>query len=102
MVKSELIQKLCDLHPNILHKDISKTVNIIFNEISEALKNDMKYEIRGYGIFKVKHREARIAKNPKTGEKVSISKKKIPFFKMSKHMKIKLNQNFKKIETNNI
>ena len=91
MVKSELIQKLCDLHPNILHKDISKTVNIIFNEISEALKNDMKYEIRGYGIFKVKHREARIAKNPKTGEKVFVKEKKVLSFKMSKLMKKKLN-----------
>ena len=68
MVKSELIQKLCNLHPNILRKDITKTVDIIFNEISEALKNNMKYEIRGYGIFKVKSRKARIAKNPKTFE----------------------------------
>ena len=56
MVKSELIQKLCNLHPNILRKDIAKTVDVIFNEISEALKNNMKYEIRGYGIFKVKSR----------------------------------------------
>jgi len=48
MVKSELIQKLCNLHPNIIRKDIAKTLDVIFNEISEALKNSMKYEIRGY------------------------------------------------------
>jgi len=102
MVKSELIQKLCNLHPNILRKDIAKTVDIIFNEISEALKNNMKYEIRGYGIFKVKSRKARVAKNPKTGEKVTIPKKKVPFFKMSKIMKLRLNKNFEKTEINNI
>ena len=102
MVKSELIQKLCNLYPNILRKDITKTVDIIFNEISEALKNNMKYEIRGYGIFKVKSRKARVAKNPKTGEKVAIPKKKVPFFKMSKLMKLRLNKNFEKTEINNI
>ena len=102
MVKSELIQKLCNLHLNILRKDITKTVDIIFNEISEALKNNMKYEIRGYGIFKVKSRKARVAKNPKTGEKVTIPKKRVPFFKMSKIMKLRLNKNFEKTEINNI
>ena len=91
MVKSDLIQKLCNLHPNILRKDITKTIDIIFEEISNALKNDLKYEIRGYGVFKTKHRKARIARNPKTGEKISIPEKKIPSFKMSKLMKLKLN-----------
>jgi len=92
MVKSELIQKLCNLHPNILRKDITKTVDIIFNEISEALKDGLKYEIRGYGIFRAKHRKARIARNPKTGQKISITEKKIPSFKMSKLMKLRLNR----------
>ena len=91
MVISDLIQKLCNLHPNILRKDITKTIDIIFEEISNALKNDLKYEIRGYGVFKTKHRKARIARNPKTGEKISIPEKKIPSFKMSKLMKLKLN-----------
>ena len=81
MVKSELIKHLCDLHPNILNKDITKTIDIIFSEISEAMKNDMKYEIRGYGIFKTKIRKARIAKNPKTGENVQIPQKKFPHLK---------------------
>ena len=94
MVKSELIQRLCDLHPNILRKDITSIINIIFDEISDALSKAEKYEIRGYGKFKVKLRKARIAKNPKTGEKVTIPEKKIPSFKMSKNMKLKLNNNF--------
>jgi integration host factor subunit beta len=102
MVKSELIKKLCDLNPNILRKDIIKTIDVVFNEISEALKNNIKFEIRGYGTFKVKNRKARTAKNPKTGEKVSIPNKKSPFFKMSKIMKIRLNKNFNKKEINNI
>ena len=86
MVKSELVKKLCDMHPNILHRDMVKTINIIFDEITEAMKVGMKYEIRGYGIFKTKFRKARIAKNPKTGEKISIPSKKIPSFKMSKYI----------------
>jgi len=94
MVKSELIQRLCDLHPSILRKDITTIINIIFDEISDALSKAEKYEIRGYGKFKVKLRKARIAKNPKTGEKVTIPEKKIPSFKMSKNMKLKLNSNF--------
>ena len=102
MVRSQLLQKMCNLHPNIIRKDIAKTVDVIFNEISEALKNSMKYEIRGYGVFKVKSRKARIAKNPRTGEKVTIPEKKVPFFKMSKLMKSRLNKNFEKTEINNI
>lgn len=93
MVKSDLIKKISDLHPNILRRDIEKTIDIIFEEISDALKNGEKYEIRGYGIFKIKSRKARIGKNPKTGEKISIPEKKVPSFKMSKHMKQKLNKN---------
>ena len=91
MVKSELIQKLCNLHPNILRKDITKAINIIFDEISSALKNDMKYEIRNYAIFKIKHRKARIARNPKTGEKINTPEKKTIHFKMSKDLFKKLN-----------
>ncbi len=102
MVKSDLIKKLCDLNPNVLRKDIIKTLDIIFNEISKALKNNMKFEIRGYGTFKVKNRKARIAKNPKTGVKISIPERKKPFFKMSKIMKIRLNKDFDKKEINNI
>ena len=54
MVKSDLIEKLCDLHPNILHKDIEKIVNLVFIEIGDALKKGMRYEIRGFGTFKLK------------------------------------------------
>ena len=71
MVKSDLIEKLCDLHPNILHKDIEKIVNLVFIEIGEALKKGMRYEIRGFGTFKLKFRKARNdARNPKTGKKI--------------------------------
>jgi integration host factor subunit beta len=95
MVKSELIKRLCDLHPNILHKDMEKTLDIVFSEISKAMKEDKKYEIRGYGVFKTKQRKARIAKNPKTGQKIPVEQKRMPVFKMSKYMKIKLNKEFK-------
>ena len=96
MVKSDLVKKLCDLRPNILRRDVVRVVDIIFDEIAEGLKNDMNYEIRGFGTFKIKSRRARIAKNPRTGEKISIPQKKFPAFKMSKLVKLRLNKNFAK------
>ncbi len=91
MVKSELIKKLCDLHPNILHRDIEKVVTTVFDEIAEAVKNEKRYELRHFGAFKAKIRKNREAKNPKTGEKVFVKEKKVLSFKMSKLMKKKLN-----------
>ena len=90
MVKSELIKKLCDLYPNILHRDIEKVVTTVFNEITEAVKNEKRYELRNFGAFKAKTRKNREAKNPKTGEKVFVKEKKVLSFKMSKLMKKKL------------
>ena len=94
MVRSELLQKLCNLHPNLLRRDIKRIVEIIFFEISEALCRGENIEIRGFGIFKTTLRKARIGRNPKNSELVQIPQKKAIKWKMSKALFNKLNKNF--------
>jgi len=94
MVKSELLQKLCNLHPNLLRGDIKRILEIIFFEIAEALSRGENIEIRGFGIFKATLRKARIGRNPKNSELVQIPQKKAIKWKMSKALFNKLNKNF--------
>ena len=76
MVKSELVQKLCNIHPNILRKDIEKIVEIIIFEMIEALCRNEAVEIRGWGRIKVVMRKARLGRNPKNSETIQIPKKR--------------------------
>ena len=94
MVRSELVQKLCNMHPNILRKDIEKIVDIIFFEIIEALYRDEAVEIRGFGRFKTVMKKARIGRNPKNSKAVQIPAKKAIKWKMSKILFKRLNENF--------
>ena len=94
MVRSELLQKLCNLHPNLLRRDIEKILKIIFSEILDALKNGRNVEIRGFGTYKITKRKARIGRNPKNSEKVQIPEKKAIKWKMSKILYRRLNKNF--------
>ena len=94
MVKSELVQKLCDMHPNIFRKDIEKMVEIIVYEMIEALKRDEAIEIRGWGKIKTVVRKARMGRNPKNSESVQIPQKKAIKWKMSKILYNRLNKNF--------
>ena len=91
MVKSELEQKLCHMHPNMLRKDIEKIVEITINEITEALCRQESVEIRGWGRFKTVIRKARVGRNPKNSKAVNISEKKMIRWKMSKVLYNKLN-----------
>jgi len=93
MVKSELIKELNKLHPNILHKDLEKVVDVIFNEIANNLASGQRCELRDFGMFKTKRRKAYLARNPKTGEKIEIQDKNALAFKMSKEMKMQINNN---------
>ena len=90
MVKSELIQKLCDTHPNILHKDIEKILEIIFHEITNALCRGENIEIRGFGSYKIANRNARIGRNPKTGVEALITARKVVTFNPSNHFRKKV------------
>ena len=91
MNKSDLIIKIMNLNSQINQKEIEKSVNTFFDTIAISLKNSQKVELRGFGSFGVKKREARLARNPKTGSTVAVSAKKISFFKMGKGMKEQLN-----------
>ena len=94
MVKSELMQKLCNMHPNILRKDIEKILDIIIIEMIEALCRNEAIEIRGFGRFKTVMRKGRIGRNPKNSEAVQIPAKKAIKWKMSKILFKRLNKNF--------
>tara|TARA_B100001123_G_C14668641_1_gene772612 strand:+ start:45 stop:356 length:312 start_codon:yes stop_codon:yes gene_type:complete len=94
MVKSELIQKLCNNYPTMLRKDVEKIVEIIISEMVEALCRDEAVEIRGWGRIKTVLRKARIGRNPKSSETIQIQEKKAIRWKMSKILYNKLNNNF--------
>ena len=94
MVKSELVQKLCNAYPNIIRKDIEKILDIIFLEITEALSRGENIEFRGFGTYKIIKRKARLGRNPKNSEPVQIPAKKALKWKMSKTLFKKLNKNY--------
>lgn len=89
--KSDLIIKIMNLNSQVNQTEIEKSVNTFFDTITISLTNSQKVELRGFGSFGVKKREARLARNPKTGSTVAVSAKKISFFKMGKGMKEQLN-----------
>jgi len=94
MVRSELIQKLCNQHPNLLRQDVEKILEIIFVEITEALYRGENVEIRGFGTYKKIKRKARIGRNPKNSESIQIPEKNAIKWKMSKTFFNRLNKNF--------
>ncbi len=94
MVRSELLQKMCNLYPNILRRDMDKILDTIFHEITEALRRDENIEIRGFGKYKISNRKARIGINPKNLKEVQIPAKKAIRWKMSKILFDRLNKNF--------
>ena len=92
MNKSDLILKILESDSNLFKKDASKIVNVFFDTISEAISRGERVELRGFGVFDVKVREARVARNPKNGEAVAVPAKKVPFFRMGKDMKDRINK----------
>jgi len=94
MVRSDLVQKMCNLYPNIFRKDIEKIIEIIFLESIKALRDGKNIEIRGFGTFKVVKRKARVGRNPKNSKLVQIPEKKAIKWKASKTFFNKLNNNF--------
>ena len=94
MVRSELLQKLRNQHPNLLSRDVKKIMKIIFSEIAEFFYKNENIEIRGFGTYKIIQRKARIGRNPKNSEMVQIPEKKAIKWKMSKILFNRLNKNF--------
>lgn len=86
MNRSNLINALKD-GAALTQKDAEKAVSIVFNEISEALANGGRVEIRGFGSFTVKNYKPYVGRNPKTGVKIKVPSKKLPFFKVGKGLR---------------
>ena len=91
MIRSELIQKIADENPHLFQRDVEKIVNTIFEEITNAMARGDRVELRSFGAFSVKMREARIGRNPRTGETVPVEEKYVPFFKTGKLLRDRLN-----------
>ena len=91
MTKSELIQRIAEINPHLYHRDVERIVTTIFDEISEALARGDRVELRGFGAFSVKRRDARIGRNPRTGDAVQVAAKRVPFFKTGKLLRERLN-----------
>ncbi|WP_179380170.1 integration host factor subunit beta [Jannaschia marina] len=91
MIRSELIQKIADENPHLYQRDVEKIVNTIFDEIIETLSSGNRVELRGFGAFSVKQRDARTGRNPRTGEAVEVEEKHVPFFKAGKLLRDRLN-----------
>ncbi|MGI3166478.1 integration host factor subunit beta [Pseudooceanicola sp. 200-1SW] len=93
MIRSELIQKIADENPHLYQRDVERIVNTIFEEITEAMARGNRVELRGFGAFSVKKREARTGRNPRTGDAVEVEEKHVPFFKTGKLLRDRLNGN---------
>ena len=91
MIKSELIKYLTEKNPHLYHQDLDRVVNIILDEITTALKNGGRVEIRGFGSFAVKSRKGRIGRNPRTGTAVTVDAKRLPAFRSSRDLLERLN-----------
>ena len=91
MIRSELIQLISDDNPHLFQRDVERIVNTVFEEITNAMAKGERVELRGFGAFSVKQRDARLGRNPRSGEAVSVSSKRVPFFKTGKLLRDRLN-----------
>lgn len=93
MIRSELIQMIAEENPHLYQRDVERIVNTIFEEIIAAMARGDRVELRGFGAFSVKKRDARLGRNPRTGESVDVAEKYVPFFKTGKLLRDRLNGN---------
>ena len=91
MIKSELVQRIAAQNPHLYQRDVENIVNAILGEIIAALSRSDRVELRGFGAFSVKRRDARVGRNPRTGDSVQVAEKHIPFFKTGKQLRDRLN-----------
>jgi integration host factor subunit beta len=91
MIRSELVQQLSMDNPELSLRDIETIVTVFFDEIGKRLANDGRVELRGFGAFSTRARDARTGRNPRTGELVPVEAKRVPYFKPGKDMRVRLN-----------
>ncbi len=92
MIKSELVQRIAEANPHLYQRDIDILVGAILDEIIEALARGDRVELRGFGAFSTRARQARIGRNPRTGGSVQVEDKVVPYFKTGKDLRTRLNQ----------
>lgn len=92
MIRSELVDKIAEENPHLYQRDVERIVGTIFDEIIDAMANGDRVELRGFGAFSVKKRDARRGRNPRTGEAVLVEEKHVPFFKTGKLLRDRLNK----------
>ena len=91
MIRSELVQLLMRDHADLTAQDIEKIVDVFFDEIVSRLTENGRVELRGFGAFSTRDRDARQGRNPRTGEAVEVQAKRVPYFKPGKEMRARLN-----------
>ena len=91
VIRSELVQKLCDLNPELTSHAVEAIVSTFFDEITLRLAANGRVELRGFGAFSTRARDARVGRNPRTGETVDVDAKRVPYFKPGKEMRARLN-----------
>ncbi len=91
MIRSELVQKLCKDFPDLTQREIETMVSAIFDSITDQLAKGGRVELRGFGAFSSRKRDARIGRNPRTGDAVDVDAKRVPYFKPGKEMRERLN-----------
>ena len=92
MIKSELVHHVHQQNPHLNRVHVEKIVDAFFDRIAQALADGSRVEVRGFGVFGVKERLARVGRNPRTGEQVSVPGKKLPFFKTGKELRHRVNE----------
>lgn len=91
MIRSELLQALHRDNPELRAEEVEQVVDIFFDEIAERLADGGRVELRGFGAFSTREREARQGRNPRTGETVEVPAKRVPYFKPGKEMRARIN-----------
>ncbi|MES2754530.1 MAG: integration host factor subunit beta [Pseudomonadota bacterium] len=91
MIRSELVQKIAQEHPDLAIGDVERLVTTFFDEITAQLARGGRVELRGFGAFSTRARDARTGRNPRTGETVPVDAKRVPYFKPGKEMRARLN-----------
>lgn len=91
MIRSELVQKLADANPELKLAEVERIVDIFFEEMVEQLAAGGRVELRGFGALSTRARDARVGRNPRTGESVKVAAKRVPYFKPGKEMRERLN-----------
>ena len=91
MIRSELVAAVAAANPHLTQRDVERVVATVFGTIGDALASGRRVELRGFGAFSTRARDARTGRNPRTGEIVDVDAKRVPYFKPGKEMRARLN-----------